>query len=145
MQVYSRLLRFFSNQIVFFPWRQCTQVWPLSKPKNDFSKFKLISNSRHLSKHWTKVWQGALWGHWIHWSHLKTISWTHEVFTKCHIHCLLVSWWNIIQSKWHDYLNKCSPIYDEGNFVLVFWGDCYLMIPQKVIQKRIDFMSYHQV
>jgi hypothetical protein len=58
-----------------------------------------------------------------------------EAFKKCHTQCSLVSWWNILQSKRHDYPHKCSPIYDDCNFVHVFQGNHYLMIPQKAIQK----------
>jgi hypothetical protein len=69
-----------------------------------------------------------------------------EVFTKCHIHCPLVGWSNIFQAKGHDYpINKCSLICNEGIFEPIFWGNHYLMITQKAIQKWIDFMPSHHV
>jgi len=51
-----------------------------------------------------------------------------EVFMKCHAHCSLVNWQNILQFKRHDYPSKCSPICNEGSLIFVFRGDRYLMI-----------------
>jgi len=51
----------------------------------------------------------------------------------------LISWWNILEAKWHDYPNKNSPIDDEYNLVPTFQNVHDLVITKKSIQKQIEF------
>jgi hypothetical protein len=51
----------------------------------------------------------------------------------------LISWWNILEAKWHDYPNKNFPIDDEYSLVPIFWNVHDLVITKKSIQKQIEF------
>ncbi len=75
-------------------------------------------------------------------------EWFHEhskiIFKNC-IHHSLISWWNILEPKWHDYLNESSPIGDECNLIPIFNGDHDPVIIGKSIKKRIDLVTNYFV
>jgi hypothetical protein len=58
---------------------------------------------------------------------------------------LQVGWWSITQTKWHDYPDKSSAIGNENYFISMLKGNHYLIITQKTIQKRINFMACYCV
>jgi len=51
----------------------------------------------------------------------------------------LISWWNILEAKWHDYPNKNSPIDDEYSLVPILQNVHDLLINKKSMQKQIEF------
>jgi hypothetical protein len=65
------------------------------------------------------------------------------MFFESYTNRSLISWWNIIEAKWHDYPNKSSLIDDESSLVPIFWGDHDLVITKKSLQKQTDLMPCH--